>query len=272
MTSEPGLTVPHAESTPGRHGFAKYEVLGIRFAALQIADVIRQAEAWIAARTGAHTVTVSNVHSVMESRHNPRFAQTLNAADLNVPDGMPIIWLGRRRGFTLPRRVYGPDLFLEFCRDTAERGYRHYFYGSTEEVVTALIVRMKDEFPGFQVAGYCAPPFRPLNAEEDRAIVEDIESSSADVLWVGLGCPKQEFWMEEHRAALTVPVIFGVGQAFNIHAGKLRQAPKWMREHGLEWLFRLWLEPRRLWRRYLVYNTQFLFGLLMELLRGKPRA
>ena len=270
------MTMPTQESkTPSSpsaaEAFSFYEVLGVRFAAVQIPDVIRRAESWIAQRSGAHYVTVSNVHSVMESRHNSRFRHTLNNADLNVPDGMPIIWLGRRRGFTLPRRVYGPDLFFEFCRDTEGRGYRHYFYGSTPEVVTALVTKIKAAFPGFQVAGSYAPPFRALTAEEDRQAVADINAVAPDVLWVGLGCPKQEFWMEEHRAVLNVPVIFGVGQAFNIYAGMLRQAPKWMREHGLEWLFRLLLEPRRLWRRYLVYNTQFVFSLLVEALRLKSR-
>jgi N-acetylglucosaminyldiphosphoundecaprenol N-acetyl-beta-D-mannosaminyltransferase len=252
------------QPAPASDGFARFDVLGVRFAAVQIADVIGLAEKWIAERSRTHFVTVSNVHSVMECRHDSRFQKTLNSADLNVPDGMPIIWLGRRRGHALPRRVYGPDLFIEFCRDTLQRQYRHFFYGGAPDVVEALVEKLQASFPGFQLAGYHSPPFRPLTEEEDCEVVEKINSASPDVLWIGLGCPKQEFWMEEHRGLLHVPVMFGIGQAFNIYAGTLRQAPRWMRENGLEWLFRLLLEPRRLWRRYLVYNTQFILGLLGE--------
>jgi len=251
--------------------FARYDVLGVRFAALQIEDVIARAQQWIAERRGTHFVTVSNVHSVVESRHDPRFRRTLNTADLNVPDGMPIVWLGRRRGHVLPRRVYGPDLFIEFCRDTQHKQYRHFFYGGAPDVVASLVEKLKATFPEFQLAGYHSPPFRPLTADEDRQAVEMINSASPDVLWIGLGCPKQELWMEQHRPLLHVPVMFGIGQAFDIYAGKLRQAPRWMRENGLEWFFRLLLEPRRLWHRYLVYNTQFILVLLVESLGARAK-
>jgi N-acetylglucosaminyldiphosphoundecaprenol N-acetyl-beta-D-mannosaminyltransferase len=244
-----------------------FEVLGVRFAALQIPDVIREIEGWITDSRRAHYVTVSNVHSVVESRQDAQLRQILNGSDLNVPDGMPIIWLGRRQGYNLPRRVYGPDLFIEFCSQTQSRNYRHFFYGGAPDAVQALVDKLKERFSGFQVAGYYSPPFRSLTVDEDLRAIEMINTAAPDVLWVGLGCPKQEFWMARHRETLTVPAMIGIGQAFDIYAGKLRQAPTWMRENGFEWLFRLLLEPRRLWRRYLVYNTRFIVWLLLETMR-----
>jgi N-acetylglucosaminyldiphosphoundecaprenol N-acetyl-beta-D-mannosaminyltransferase len=193
----------------------------------------------------------------------------LDSADLCVPDGMPLVWIGRSRGYPLKRRVYGPDLLLEFCRETNTKGYRHFFYGGGPDVPEALAAKLKAQFPLLEVAGVYSPPFRPLTPEEDARAVELINRSAADVLWVGLGCPKQEYWMYEHRDQLRVPVLVGVGQAFDVHAGRLRQAPVWMREHGLEWLFRLMSEPRRLWKRYLIYNSQFIFSELLELLGAR---
>jgi N-acetylglucosaminyldiphosphoundecaprenol N-acetyl-beta-D-mannosaminyltransferase len=246
-----------------------FEVLGVCFAGVQIPDVIRAIEGWIAEGRTAHYVTVSNVHSVVESNHDAHFRDTLNHSDLNVPDGMPIVWLGRASGLNLPRRVYGPDLFIEFCRQTQGKSYRHFFYGGAPDVVEALVQKLQEEFPGFSIAGYYSPPFRPLTASEDQQVIEMINAAVPDVLWIGLGCPKQEFWMRDHLETLRVPAMIGIGQAFNIHAGKLRQAPRWMRENGLEWLFRLLMEPRRLWRRYLIYNTQFIVRLLLETLRAR---
>jgi len=248
--------------TENMHGL--FEVLGIRFAAIQISDVIDKIEGWIAGGRRTHYVCVSNVHSVVESQRDPRLKEVLNGGDLNVPDGMPIIWLGRSRGNSLPRRVYGPDLFVEFCRETQNRGYRHYFYGGAPHVVEALIGNLRGMFPEMHVAGHYSPPFRALTAEEDLEVIEMINAAAPDVLWVGLGCPKQEFWMRAHRETLSVPAIVGIGQAFDIFAGNVRQAPAWMREHGLEWLFRLLQEPRRLWRRYLIYNVEFILRLAGE--------
>ena len=244
-----------------------FAVLGVRFAAVQIPDVIGRIEEWIAERRQTHCICVSNVHSVVESQHDAELKETLNTSDLNVPDGMPIVWVGRSRGFSLPRRVYGPDLFQEFFCATQAKPYRHFFYGGAPEVVETLIKNLKQRFPQIRVAGHFSPPFRSLAAEEDLRIIEMIKAAAPDVLWVGLGCPKQELWMRAHRESLSVPAMIGVGQAFNIYAGSVRQAPRWMREHGLEWLFRLQQEPRRLWQRYLVYNTEFIVRLALELLR-----
>ena len=247
-----------------RTAAGSFNLFGVRFAAVQIPDVIEFMEGWIAAREGTHVICVSNVHSTVECQHNREFKDVLNAS-FNVPDGMPVVWYGRAHGHrNLERRVYGPELFQEFCRATDRKAYRHFFYGGAPGVPETVATELKARFPGLQVAGMYSPPFRPLSVEEDVQAVDLINRANPDVLWVGLGCPKQETWMHTHRGRLKVPVIVGVGQAFNIHAGTLRQAPLWMREHGLEWLFRLLLEPRRLWKRYLVYNTQFLYLLTLE--------
>jgi N-acetylglucosaminyldiphosphoundecaprenol N-acetyl-beta-D-mannosaminyltransferase len=248
---------------------AGFCVLGVRVDALQIPDVIARMEEWIARREACRYIAVTNVHVLMEARHSPLFRTVLDSADLCVPDGIPLVWIGRSRGYPLKHRVYGPDLLLDFCRETNAKGYRHFFYGGAPGVPEALAAKLKYQFPKLEVAGTYSPPFRPLTPEEDARVVEMINRAGADVLWVGLGCPKQECWMHEHREMLCAPVLVGVGQAFDIHADRVRQAPAWMREHGLEWLFRLLAEPRRLWRRYLIYNSEFVFSELLELLGVK---
>lgn len=214
-------------------------------------------------------ICVANVHSVVEARRNSVFKAVLNSADLCVPDGMPLIWLGRLSGYSLKRRVYGPDLFLDLCRSTCNKGYKHFFYGGAAGTPETLAEELTKLFPRLNVVGTYSPPFRSLSPQEDTSVVEMINRAGPDVLWVGLGCPKQETWMYEHRHRLNARVIVGVGQAFAIHARQASQAPLWLREHGFEWLFRLFVEPRRLWKRYLLYNTQFLCLLFLETLRLK---
>jgi N-acetylglucosaminyldiphosphoundecaprenol N-acetyl-beta-D-mannosaminyltransferase len=243
-----------------------FGVLGTQVEALQIPDVIRQMEMWICQRDQSHFVAVTNVHVVMEARHDAYFRRVLDSADLRVPDGMPLIWVGRLRGHSLPRRVYGPDLLLDFCRETHEKSYRHFFYGGAPGVSHALGERLRARFPHLKIAGAYSPPFRRLTPQEDAMQIAMINQAAPDVLWVGLGCPKQERWIYEHRHLLHVPVAVGVGQAFDIHSGRSKQAPNWLREHGFEWLYRLAAEPRRLWRRYLVYNSKFMICESLELL------
>lgn len=219
---------------------------------------------WIAQRGPARFIALANAHMVTEARCNPEFRHMLNQSGLTVPDGTPLVWCGRARGHQLRRRVYGPELLEEFCRTTEGNGYRHFFYGGAPGVATLLASQLQCRFPGMQIAGTCSPPFRPLTWQEQQSVIRSINEARPDVVWVGLGCPKQERWMYDHLGLLDVPVMVGVGQAFNIHAELLRQAPRFMREHGLEWLFRLCLEPRRLWRRYLLGNTKFLLLLLLD--------
>jgi N-acetylglucosaminyldiphosphoundecaprenol N-acetyl-beta-D-mannosaminyltransferase len=245
---------------------ASYKVLGVWVDAVQIPDVIGQVEEWIARREGCRFVAVTGMHGLTEAQHDAEFKTILNAAGLVVADGMPLVWIGRRYGFEMRRRVYGPELMETFCKETAKKGYRHFFYGGAPGVGEELAMRFVSMFPGVVVAGTYSPPFRPLTREEDGEVIQAIEMAQADIVWVGLSTPKQERWMHEHRGRLNVPVLVGVGAAFDFHTGRIAQAPEWMRERGLEWLFRLAMEPRRLWRRYLVYGAEFAALVLMELL------
>ena len=243
-----------------------FDVLGVRVNAIQIPGMIEEMKLWIRERKSCHAIAVTGMHGVMEAQHDRKFKDSLNAADAVVPDGMPLVWLGRLRGFGLRRRVYGPELMFTFCKQTAKEGYRHFFYGGAPGVAERLSRILQIEFPGLQIAGVYSPPFRVLTRAEDDAVVARINDAATDVVWVGLGTPKQETWMLEHRDKLRAPVAVSVGAAFDIHSGAKSQAPAWMREHGLEWLFRLAQEPTRLWKRYLVYGSEFVFRVCLELL------
>jgi N-acetylglucosaminyldiphosphoundecaprenol N-acetyl-beta-D-mannosaminyltransferase len=257
----------------GGDGKLSFPVLGVKVDAVQIGDVIARMEEWIARREGCRYIAVTGMHGVTEAQHDALFREILHAAGMVVPDGYPLVWLGRRKGFAnLVRRVYGPELMETFCAQ-AGKAYRHFFYGGAPGVAEGLAKEFAARHRGITVAGTYCPPFRELTAEEDRQIVELIERARPDIVWVGLSTPKQERWMFEHYRRLNVPVLVGVGAAFDFHTGRRPQAPIWMREHGLEWLFRLAREPRRLWRRYLIYGSEFAALVLLELLglRNSPR-
>jgi N-acetylglucosaminyldiphosphoundecaprenol N-acetyl-beta-D-mannosaminyltransferase len=246
---------------------AKFEVLGVRVDAVQIPDTVAILESWIAQRNACHYVAVTGMHGVSEAVSDPAFRAALDAASLVVCDGMPLVWVGRLRGHALRRRVYGPELMHAFCSTTRSR-YRHFFYGGAQGVPEQLAKVMQSRH-GIQIAGAYSPPYRPLTPEEDREAVAMIEAARPDVLWIGLSTPKQERWMYDHRDRLTVPAVLGVGAAFDLNTGRLSQAPQWMRENGLEWLFRLWTEPRRLWRRYLVNGPLFVWNVGLELISAR---
>lgn len=242
----------------------EFRVLGVRVNAVQIPQVVDWMEYCIHDRGGARYVAVTGMHGVTESHQNAEFRSVLNDADLVVPDGMPLVWLGRLRGFShLARRVYGPELMETFCRETGAK-YRHFFYGGAPGIADRL-AQVEQERHGIRIAGTYCPPFRPLTEEEDKAVIAMINEAAPDVVWIGLSTPKQERWMHEHRNRLNVPLLLGVGAAFDLNSGQLKQAPEWMRERGLEWLFRLLAEPRRLWRRYLVQGSRFVWNVLLEL-------
>jgi N-acetylglucosaminyldiphosphoundecaprenol N-acetyl-beta-D-mannosaminyltransferase len=239
-------------------------VLGVGVNPVQIPGVIEILERWIAERQAPRYVAVTGMHGVSEAQHDAYFMRILRAADLVVPDGMPLVWLGRWRGFNLMRRVYGPELMATFFQQTAGR-YRHFFYGGAPGVAEKLAEVTQKKY-GINVVGIHCPPFRPLTPEEDAAVVQQIADSRADIVWVGLSTPKQERWMYEHRDKLSAPVMLGVGAAFDLNAGTLSQAPEFMRENGLEWLYRLLAEPRRLWRRYFISGGKFAWNVALELL------
>lgn len=258
--------MPEVDTDGGR-----FRVLGVPVDAVQTPDVIQRMERWILQKSAGRYIAVTNVHGVIEAQRDGTFKQTLDSADMVIPDGMPLVWFGRRNGFDMPQRVCGPDLFESFCRETHTKSYAHFLYGGARGVPEVLAEVLKRRFPGVRIAGTYSPPFRPMTREEDQQAVEMINRSDADVLWVGLGCPKQERWMYEHRHRLTVPVVVGVGAAFDFLSGRLPRVPRMMGDHGLEWLYRLWREPRRLWRRHLVNYSSFVYYWLREMLpRGDP--
>jgi len=240
-----------------------FKVLGVRVDAVQIPEVISRIAGWIEKHEKGNYIAVTGMHGVVEAQQNRQFNTILNQASLVVADGMPLVWMGRRHGFKLQRRVYGPELLETFCRDTGNR-FCHFFYGGAPGVAQRLGGILNQRF-GIRVGGVYSPPFRPLNADEKRRLRELVGAAHPDVLWVGLSTPKQEAWMAEYRMFLDVPVMVGVGAAFDFLTGRTSQAPRWMREHGLEWFFRLATEPRRLWRRYLVGGSKFLWNVALEM-------
>jgi N-acetylglucosaminyldiphosphoundecaprenol N-acetyl-beta-D-mannosaminyltransferase len=242
-------------------GVRRVNVLGVGISAIDPPTAVQTMADWIEARD-RHYVCVCAVHVVTECERDPALRAMVNNAALAVPDGMPLAWIARIRGEPLTRRVYGPDLMLAFCRMAAQRGYRSFLLGGAPGQPEILADRLVDWFPGLSIAGTLATPERPLTPEANARAVEAINRAGADVVWVGMGAPVQERWMAENRANVEAPVLVGVGAAFDIHTGRVRQAPHWMQRAGLEWLFRLTREPGRLWRRYLIGNPLFMWKLL----------
>jgi N-acetylglucosaminyldiphosphoundecaprenol N-acetyl-beta-D-mannosaminyltransferase len=245
------------------HATGRVGVLGLGVCPVSIPVVLDIMDGWIRAREPRY-VCVTDVHCVMESRRDPELRRIYHEAGLVVPDGMPLVWLSRLAGHAEAARVYGPDLLLACCEHSLTHGYRHFFYGGASGVADLLAERLAQRFPGLGVAGTYSPPFRPLTPAEDAAIVELINGSRADVVWVGLGAPKQERWMHAHRRSLRASVLLGVGAAFDFHAGVKKQAPRWLQRSGFEWAFRLLTEPRRLWRRYLRNNPAFIWNIALQ--------
>jgi N-acetylglucosaminyldiphosphoundecaprenol N-acetyl-beta-D-mannosaminyltransferase len=238
-------------------------ILGVKVSAVSQQMAEDTIASWI--RTGArHYVCVSGVHGIMESRRDPELRKIHNQAGLVTPDGMPLVWLSNLAGQRGVTRVYGPDLMLRLFHASADRGWRHFLYGATPETLNRLAAQLRLRFPGARIVGHHSPPFRPTTADEDAAEIAMIEQARPDIVWVGLSTPKQERWMATHRAVLSAPALIGVGAAFDIHAGTLVQAPRALQRAGLEWAFRLAVEPRRLWRRYARNNPAFVLSVLLQ--------
>lgn len=232
-------------------------VLGIHVSATNLDSATESVLAAVRAGAPAH-VCVANTHSLIECRRDPALRAIFDAAHLVVPDGMPLVWALQRGGHGSAGRVYGPDLMLSLFDRGRAVGLRHFLYGTTPATLDKLEARLVARFPGARVVGHYAPPFRPLTGEEELQVAEAINASEADVIWVGLSTPKQERWMSAMRPYLRAPVMLGVGAAFDFHAGLKPQAPAVLQRHGLEWAFRLWTEPRRLWKRYLTTVPHYL--------------
>jgi N-acetylglucosaminyldiphosphoundecaprenol N-acetyl-beta-D-mannosaminyltransferase len=222
---------------------------------------------------GKGYICVAATHTVVACQDDPELAAAVHGAALVVPDGQPVVWAMNALGHNLPSRVYGPDLMAKYCERSALTGARMFLYGGRNQgALVQLALNLRRRFPGVQIVGGYSPPYRALSAEEREAVVAEINHAKPDVVWVGIGVPKQEKWMAEMHEHLTAPVLVGVGAAFDFHAGLVPQAPSWMQAWGLEWLYRLLQEPRRLWKRYLTYNPRFVFGFARQYARHRRAA
>jgi len=228
---------------------------------------IRRVAELVEKRKGGY-VCFSTVHMTMESFDNSEYAAKVNAADLVIPDGMPIVWMQKLQGEGQAARVRANDLMIMLCEYAEENNLTVGFYGGKQSVIAAILERAKRDFPKLKIAYAFSPPFRPLTDEEDAAITAEINQSKPDILFMGLGCPKQENWMSAHKSKLAA-VMLGVGASFDFFAGNVRESPEWLGKLGLEWLFRLTQEPRRLWKRYLILNPRFVRLATLQLLRSK---
>lgn len=238
-------------------------VLCVHIDIVTFSDALARLLAWGHASESRYVV-LANSHLVVTAERAPLFGNIIAAADIVIPDGAPVAWMLRRLSYCSQKRVTGPDLTWALLERCALEELSVYFFGSSQETLRLLVDRVRAAFPMLLVAGFEAPPFRPMSAEEDAEAVARINNSGAALVFVGLGCPKQECWMHAHRGRVKA-VMLGVGAAFDFHAGTVSRAPVWMRDHGLEWLHRLASEPRRLWRRYLVTNTLFVLGATKQL-------
>ena len=248
----------------------RVDILGVGVSPINLDDAIATIERWISERSRNY-VCIRDVHGVMESRRDQRLRSIHNEAGMVTPDGMPLVWLLRLLGKRNVDRVYGPDLMRKMTAVSSLRGYRQFYYGGAEGVADKLKQALLNAHPNLEVAGTLCPPFRALTPDEDQADIDAINMARPDIIWVGLSTPKQEFWMANHLGRIEAPVMIGVGAAFDFLAGTKRQAPRWMQRNGLEWLFRLCSEPRRLWRRYAYGVPGFIILTIGDLARRAMR-
>jgi len=244
-------------------------LLGVKISRVNLDLAAQQIFEWVNAKQRTY-VCVAPVSTLVDANQDPEYLSIVNGAGMVTPDGMPVVWLAHVRGCKEVSRTYGPDLMQLVCKEGQALGLRHFFYGSTEETLGKLQQKLLNVYPQIQIAGSYAPPFKPQGWQETKGIIDRINDSRADIIWVGIGSPKQDFWMHLHRPQLTAPVIIGAGAAFDFCAGVKPQAPRWMQRSGLEWLFRLCCEPGRLWKRYLVGNSLFLIYLLKDSFKKAP--
>jgi N-acetylglucosaminyldiphosphoundecaprenol N-acetyl-beta-D-mannosaminyltransferase len=242
-------------------------VLGVKISAVNLKSAVDLADRWISSAEGHGYVCATAVHGVMEARADSELRRVLNHAFINAPDGMPMTWVGRLQGLRDMDRVFGPDLMMAMCQLSVERGYRNFLYGGKPGVADLLSETLQKRFPGLQVVGTYTPPFRALTQGEEKEVLAQVRESRPHIIWVGLGAPKQERFMAQYVDYLQVPLMFGVGAAFDYHTGSIRDCSAWVKRAGLQWLHRLMQEPRRLWKRYLLNNPVFLWHIAWQLLR-----
>ncbi len=252
-----------------RHGVDKSQIptcniLGVEIAAIDMDWLVDFTEKNIKALSGDYCC-VSNVHTVVTSWEDEEYCAIQNNGIMAIPDGGPLSSVGRKRGYKKMKRTAGPEYMAEILKISEEKGYRHYFYGSTESTLDQMRERLMENYPGLQIAGMYSPPFHPLTKEDDEQIIKEINDTDPDIVWVGLGAPKQEIWMAAHQGKVKGFMV-GVGAGFDYLAGNIKRAPIWMQKNNLEWLFRLLQEPKRLFYRYWYTNTRFLWN---AYIRGK---
>lgn len=239
-------------------------IMGVNIAAIDMDRLVEFISSNIDALSGDY-VCVSNVHTTVTAYKDALYRDVQNGGILAIPDGGPLSSVGRKRGYADMKRTTGPSLMEEIFKISAQKGYRHYFYGSTQETLDKLRDALAEKYPGIQIAGMYSPPFRPLTMEEDTSIVDEINKTQVDFLWIGLGAPKQEFWMAEHQGKVN-GLMIGVGAGFDYFAGNIKRAPQWMQSCNLEWLYRLMQDPKRLFKRYFFTNVSFIWN---AVIRGK---
>jgi len=247
-------------------------ILGSRVHLVSVSRTVDHIEHWIGERDGrCKRVVVTGFHGLWEAHKKPLLQSILNSAELWVPDGIAPVWVARLRGHRNVERAPGAEIMREFFGRAHKKRYRSYFYGDTEATLSALQTSIKNDYPEHEVAGVFSPPFRPLTPEEDEAAIDRINAAKPDVLWVGLGMPKQDIWIYERLHRLKVPVAIGVGAAFSFVAGTVPRCPEWIGRSGFEWVYRFYKEPKKLWRRDLLNGPQFLLHAGLELLKNDDR-
>ena len=241
----------------------RVNVLGVGVHALNLRTAVTALQGAIETRSKGY-VCVTGVHGVSEAQSDPAFRAILNHAFLNTPDGIPLVWIGRASGFPEMDRVYGPDLLHEVCKASQWTKWRHFFYGGGPGTAEALAATLQAKFPRLQIVGTHTPPFRPLTPDEFEQFQAQIAAARPDIIWVGLSTPKQELFMSSTLSKLDVPIMIGIGAAFDLVSGRVRQSPRWIQRSGFEWLYRLIQEPRRLWKRYLKNNPLFVWRTFLQ--------
>jgi N-acetylglucosaminyldiphosphoundecaprenol N-acetyl-beta-D-mannosaminyltransferase len=250
----------------------RFQVLGTGVSVTNMTDALTAIEKWVVhAGPTKKYVCVTGVHGIVESYHDPKLREIHNRSGLTVPDGMPLVWAGRIYGKKEIGRVYGPDLMLEVCRLSVQRKFTHFLYGGNAGVAEKLKANLEKRFPGIAVVGTFTPPFRPLDEGELEGLKQQVARCRPDLFWVGLSTPKQERFMHDFLPQLDTRVMLGVGAAFDLHAGLFNDAPDWIKTSGMQWFYRLCLEPRRLWRRYLINNSFFVWKFLQQLITDYSR-
>ena len=243
----------------------RVNVLGVGITPLDARQTIAAIDRVIASRSKAY-VCVTGVHGVMEAQHDQALREILNRSFITTPDGRPTVWVGRMQGFRKMKQLTGPNLMLQLCHESVVKGQTHFFYGGDVGVAEQLKCNLESRFPGLRVVGTYTPPFRPLTQEEELDLQNTIACLQPDIFWVGLSTPKQERFMAQYLPTLDTKVMVGVGAAFDIHTGRIKDSPEWLKSLGLQWVHRIWQEPGRLWKRYLYNNPRFIVRITSQLL------